>query len=200
MRACKFALVLVPFLILMMSSVTNAALDVGVSVEYSNIGQFQNQVITATTNEGGKGILFVIQPAEGTPWIDFLNDHSELKASWGKLPNTIQTAIASRIGAKIVSFNMVSIDSGGGSKTVTFPGDFTSNNGDPSTALKGKYKVVFAFISWETSNSDGRCCRFFELDFDCNSWFVIPEVPFGTIVSVLSMLAAIPVLALRKRI
>lgn len=190
---------LVPVLVLMLSSVTNAALNVGVSVEYSNIGKFQNQVITATTNEGGKGILIVIQPAEGTPWIDFLNDHPGLKALWGRLPNSIQTAIASRIGGKIVSFNIVNVDSGGGSKTVTFPGDFTGINGDPSTALIGKYKVVFAFISWETSNSDSRCCCFFELDFDCNSWFVIPEVPGGVIISLLSMMAAIPVLELRKR-
>jgi hypothetical protein len=68
-------------------------------------------------------------------------------------------------------------------------------------ALTGEYKVVFAFISWERSNNDGsRCCCLLELDFGCGSWFVIPEVPLGTIISLLSMVAAIPVFKFRKRI
>jgi hypothetical protein len=197
----KYAVVVIPFLLLMLSSVTNASLDVGVSVEYPKIDQFQSQEITVTTNERGKGILLVIQPAEGTPWIDFLNDHPGLKALWNMLPNKMRTKIASRVGGKIVSFDIISTDLGGGSETVTFPEDLTGINGDPSTALTGEYKVVFAFISWERSNDDGsRCCCLFELDFGCGSWFVIPEVPVGTIISVLSMMAAIPVFKFRKRI
>ena len=196
----KYALVVIPFLILMLSSVTKASLDVSVSVQYPEIGPFQDQIITATTNERGTGILLVIQPAEGTPWIDFLNDHPAIKSLWDMLPSNIRTAVASKIGGKIVSFDIISTDLGGGSESVTFPEDFTGINGDPSTALVGEYKVVFAFLSWETSNDGSRCCCLFELDFDCNLWLVIPEVPFGTITSLLSMLAVIPGLKLYKKI
>ena len=59
-----------------------------------------------TTNERGKGILLVIQPAEGTPWIDFLNDHPGLKALWNMLPYNIRTRIACKVGGKIVSFDL----------------------------------------------------------------------------------------------
>ena len=195
----KYALVVIPVLILMLSSVTNASLDVSVIVEYPKINQLQDQMITATTNEEGKGILLVIQPADGTPWVDFLNDHPAMKSLWNMLPSTIRTAVANKIGGKIVSFDIISTELGGGSETVTFPEDFTGINGDPSTALMGKYKVVFAFLSWETSNDDSQCCCLFEIDFDCSSWFVIPEVPFGTITSLLSMLAVIPGLKLYKK-
>lgn len=197
----KHAVVVIPFLILILSSVTNASLNVDVSVDYSEINQFQSQEITATANEKGTGILLVIQPAEGTPWKNFLNYHTTLKALWDRLPSNIRTRIGSRIGGKIVSFKIIRLDSGGGSETVTFPEDFKGINGDPSTALMGEYKVIFAFLSWEQSNEDGSpCCSLFELDFDCGSWFVIPEVPVGTVVTLLSMMAAIPILKLRKRI
>jgi hypothetical protein len=198
----KYSLVALPFLVLtMLCSITNASLAISVSVGHSEINRFQSQTITATTNEGGKGILIVIQPAEGTPWKDFLNDHPRLEALWDMLPSNMQIEIAGKIGGKIVSFDMISIELGGGSETVAFPEDFTGINGEPSTALVGKYKVIFAFLSWEKSNDNGPCCCccLFELDFDCNSWFVIPEVPFGTIVSLLSAVAAIPGLGLIKR-
>jgi len=198
----KYALVVVSFLVLMPFSTANASLNVSVSVEYAEINQFQDQIITATTNEEGKGILLVIQPAEGTPWIDFLNDHPALEALWNILPSNMRTEVASKIGGKIVSFDSISTDSGGGSETVAFPEDFTGINGDPSTALVGEYKILFAFLSLEASNDNSPCCCccLFELDFDCNSWLVVPEVPFGTIASLLSAMVAIPGLKFYKRI
>lgn len=123
-----------------------------------------------------------------------------MKALWNLLPSNIQTAILNKIGGKIVSFNIVTLDSGGGSENVTFPEDFTGINGAPSTALVGKYKVVFIFLSRESSNSDGSpCCCVCEVDFDCCIWFVIDEVPFGIIVPLLSGVITIPLVKLCKK-
>jgi hypothetical protein len=191
----------IPLLILMFSSVAYASLDVNVNIENTEIMPLEDQKITATANERGKGILLVLQPAEGTPWIDFLDAHLALKALYNSLPNNIKTELANKVGGKIVSFKIVSFP-GGGSETLTFPGDFNSINGEPSTELMGKYKVIFAYMSWESSGNDARCCCLCELEFDCvhGSWFVIPEVPVGTIVSLLGMFAAIPALLVVKRV
>lgn len=62
-----YALAVVSFLVLALSSITNASLNVDVNVEYPQILQSQNQIVTATTNERGKGVLLVIQPVEGPP-------------------------------------------------------------------------------------------------------------------------------------
>jgi hypothetical protein len=163
----------------------------------------EDQTITVTANEKGKGILFVIQPAEGTPWLDFLEDHPLLKALWNSLPSDIKTKIGSAIGGKIVSYATVSIDTGGGSQDLNFPEDFTGINGEPSTKLVGTYKVVLAFISFKSArgapSNNIRCCCI-EIDFDCNSWMVIPEFPFGTITTLLFALMAVPTLCFIKKI
>jgi len=192
----------IPLLILMFSSVAYASLEVNVSVGNTDIMPLADQKITATANERGIGVLLVLQPAEGTPWIDVLNAHPALKVLFNSLPNNIKTELVNKVGKQIVSFKIVSFPSGGGSETVTFPDDFKGINGAPSTELMGKYKVIFAYISRESSDNDVRGCRLLELEFDCahGGWFVIPEVPFGTIASLLGMFAAIPALLVVKRV
>ena len=68
--------------------------------------------------------------------------------------------------------------------------------------LMGEYKVIFVYKSWERSENDPRFCCITKCEFDCarGSWFVIPEVPLGTIVSLLGMFAAIPALLVVKRV
>jgi hypothetical protein len=160
-----------------------------------------NQSITVTSNERGIGILLVLQPAEGTPWMDFLDAHPFLKSLYNSLPSNIQTELSDKIGEKIVSYKTVSFPSGGGSETYTFPEDFNGINGEPSTQLMGEYKVLFAYMSWERSEGDGKCCCIIEKEFGCTrgSWFVIPEVPLGTIVTLVGMFAAIPAHLVIKR-
>jgi hypothetical protein len=192
----------IPLFILMFSSIAYASLDVDISVENAEIIPLEDQKITATANERGIGVLLVLQPAEGTPWMDFLDAHPALKSLYNSLPGNIQTELANKIGGKIVSFKTVSFSGGGGSKTLTFPDDFTGINGAPSTEFMGKYKVIFAYMSWESSDNDARCCCLCELEFDCahGGWFVIPEAPLGTVASLLGMFVAIPALLVVKRV
>jgi hypothetical protein len=84
----------------------------------------------------------------------------------------------------------------------------------------GKYKLLREYISWEEtydglnnywhSYSGGwsgwdkyggtyQCHYLMERDFDCGYWFVIPEVPIGTVVSLLGMFPAVPVLLVIKQ-
>lgn len=150
----------------------------------------------------GKRILLVIQPAEGTPWIDFLNEHPGLKALWNTLPSNIRTEVTSKIGGKIVSYSIINTGLGGGDRVVTFPDNFTGINGAPSTTMAGEYKVIFAFLSYEADNENMGCCCLFEIGFDCIGWniHVVPEVPLGTIAPLLSMIFAMPILKLYRRI
>jgi hypothetical protein len=198
----KYFTAAIPLLILMFASVAYASLDVDVSVENAEIMPLEDQKITATANERGIGVLLVLQPADGTPWLDFLNAHPALKALYNSLPSNIQTQLANMVGEKIVSFKIVSFSGGGGSKTLTFPDDFNGINGEASTEMMGNYKVIFAYKSLERSDNDPRCCCLCELEFDCahGDWFVIPEVPLGTVVSLLGMFAAIPALLVIKRV
>lgn len=199
----KVGYVLVAVLCVVLAvSVVDASLEVNLEVGKPQINQMEDQTITVTSNEKGIGILFAIQPAEGTPWIDFLDDHPILKVVWNSLPSEIKTKITSAIGGKIVSYTTVTIDTGGGSQDLDFPEDFKGINGDPSTELVGTYKVVLAFISAERASALSKsveCCCI-EVDFDCNSWLVIPEVPFGTIATLLSVLMAVPTLRFIKKI
>jgi hypothetical protein len=168
----------------------------------TEIMPFEDQKITVTANERGQRILLVIQPAEGTPWLEFLDAHPALKLLYNTLPSNVKTELANNVGGKIVSFKMVSFPLGGGSKTFTFPDDFNGINGKPSTQLMGEYKVIFVYKSWERSDNDPRCCCLCEREFDCahGSWFVVPEVPLGTVVTLLGMFAAIPMLLVVKRV
>jgi hypothetical protein len=198
----KYLTAAIPLLILMFTSVAFASLSITVSVENTEIMPLEDQKITVTANEWGLGMVMVVQPAEGTPWIDFLNDHPELKPFYDSLPDNVKTDLANKVGGKIVSFKMVGFPLGGGSKILTFPDDFNGINGDPSTQLMGNYKVIFTYTSWERSRDDPGWCRCSILEFDCErgGWFVIPEVPLGTIASLLGMFVAIPALLVIKRV
>jgi hypothetical protein len=184
----------VSLLILLSSSLAHASLDIDVTVGQPLITPLSNQQITITTNEGGFGILLVLQPATGTPWSDFLHAHPALEALWNLLPSNVKTDIGDKIGQKIVSFKLVTMNSGGGTKDYSFPTDFDGINGDPSTALSGQYKIIFAFIGMNSGH-----CMVFEKDFDCGSWFVVPEVPFGTVATLLSLLVALSGFGLYKK-
>ena len=194
----KFVLAL--FSILLVTSIpaaVSASLTVDVDVGFAELMPLMDQTITVTTNEMGMGILFVLQPAEGLPWADFLDDHPGLKPLFNQLPSNIKTEIADKIGQKIVSFKLVSFSAGGGSTTFVFPDDFTGINGEPSTELVGEYTVFFAYMSLE---EEGRCFLA-EIEFGCKfgSFNVIPEVPLGTVMAVSSMgLAALGYMTIKK--
>ena len=202
MKKLVYVIATVAFLVLLSSSFANAYLDADVTVGSIQINKNAPQTITATTNAGGFGILFVIQPALGTPWMNYLNSHPALKWLWLSLPFTTRMTISNAIGGKIVSYKLVTIGNGGGSQSFSFPTDFIGINGEPSTGLLGKYKVFFAFMSHHASNVELSCCRcfcLFQVDFDCGRWFVVPEVPLGTVLSLLTALVALPVFKLVRR-
>jgi hypothetical protein len=209
-----YALAITAFLVMLSTSFVGATLDISVAVADPQINQGQSQVITATTNEGGKGILLVLQPALGDPWAGFLMTHPALAALWASLPSDIKTQVQEKIGDKIVSYKLIAMEKGD-SVIATFPEDFKGINGDPSTALQGEYKVIFVFLAKCESDDqvpDGgntldaaieckphRECRFVELDFAAAGWFVVPEVPLGTIAPILASFVALPVAKLYRR-
>jgi hypothetical protein len=193
MKKIVYGIAAVIFAVLVLSSMANASLDVQITVGSAQINPLQSQTITATTNERGIGIVLVIQPAEGSPFTDSLGSHPALLVLWNLLPSDTKTDIIGKIGGKIVSYKIVAVpDQGGDSIVLTFPEDFTGILGDPSTVVTGKYMVIFAFLG-----ASG--CKVIGIDFDCGSWFVIPEVPWGTVATLATSLCALPVFALYKR-
>jgi hypothetical protein len=191
-------------LVLLSASFANAALNISVTVKYPQIAQGQSQIITATTNEGGKGILLVLQPAEGDPWAGFLQDHPDLEDLWNSLPSDTQSQVKDAVGNKIVSYKIIVTDQAG-SEDVAFPDDFKGINGEPSTALVGTYTVIFVFVGAPADGADATNANaevsICKLDFDAvtASWFVVPEVPLGTIAAISSALVALSVFKLYKR-
>lgn len=194
-----------------------ATLDVSVEVANPAINQGEPQLITATTNEPGIGILLVLQPAMGDAWTDFLMAHPVLAALLAGLPSEIQTQLYGLIGNKIVSYKLIGpipeepfLMLPEVSIPVTFPDDFTGINGEPSTTLVGDYKVIFVYISNYEADMQPvdqepdaveltqaqievpGIVTLVELDFACGRWFVVPEYALGTIAPVLSSLAALP--------
>ena len=127
-----------------------------------------------------------------------MNDHPGLKTLFNQLPSSIKSEIVDAVGNKTVSYALVSFGQDGGSEVFVFPYNFTGVNGEPNTLMQGTYKVMFAYLSWEITGGEG--CRLFEKDFACTSFFVVPEVPLGSVVSLLAMLAAFPALKYRKHI
>ena len=191
MKRIAYGIASVIFLVLILASTAQAPLEISVTVQNPSINPLQTQTITATPNEPGFGIVFVVQPTDGLPWIDFLNSHLILKSWWTwSLPASIKTQISDAIGGKIVSYKLVSSNNAH-SITLTFPTNFTGINGVPSTAAMGLYKVLFVYMS------SGVSCV--ELDFACGSWLVIPQVPFGTVMALVSSLCAIPAFVLYRR-
>lgn len=204
MKKIVLAIAVVSFAILLSSSFANAALDADITVANANINQGSTQHITVTANQAGMGILIVIQPgpSQSLVWTSFLNSHLAFKAIWNSLSNSVRTQIISETGGKIFSYALINIPTkGGGSYTFSFPTDFTGINGAPSTAMKGKYKALLAFMSFQAQDiGRPQChCCLFRIDFDCGSWFVVPEVPFGTVATVLTALFALPTYRLISR-
>ena len=213
-----YAFIAASLVALLSVSMVNASLDISVTVKDLQIDQGECQVITATTNEGGKGILIVLQPALGDPWTGFLITHPALATLYAELPSDIQMQLMGLVGNKVVSYKLITMTEGG-CQDVTFPDDFTGINGEPSTTLKGDYKVIFVFLAKcqeddqvpdnEIPENDltagvqcrqpQRECRLVELDFACANWFVIPEFYLGTIAPLLSALIALPAVKLFKR-
>ena len=202
MKKIILATAIVSLAIMLSLSFANAALDADITIGNAQINHGASQQMTATANKGGMGILIVIQPATGQPWANFLNNHPLVKALWNSLPNSMKMQINNAIGGKIVSYALVNFGNGGGSKVFSFPADFKGINGVPSTTLMGKYKVLFAFISNQVSNFERAHCQcfcLFQVDFDCGSWFVVPEVPLGTVLPLVTSLLALPVFKLISR-
>ena len=195
MKKTVYGIALVIFLVLMLSSTAKAPLEITVTVQNTAINPGQTQTIGARPNENGEGIVFVVQPADGTPWTSFLNSHPTLKTWWDAiLSPSIKTQISDAIGGKIVSYKMVSTMNAPITIGLVFPADFTGINGAPSTAVPGDYKVIFVFKSFSDVN-----CELVELGFACRSWLVVPQVPFGTVMALVSMLCAIPAFMLYRR-
>ena len=182
---------------LLLVSVANAALNVDITVAYPSIEPFEDQQITATTNQKGMGVIIVVQPAAAEEaWTNSLNQDQDLFDLWNSLSSDVKTDVSNDIGGKIVSYVLVSMPTGGGTETYNFPEDFTGLNGEPSTAIAGTYKVIFAFLSFENQ------CFKFRVDFACGQWFVVPESPFGTamaLVAPIAVFATIKTYRKRKR-
>ena len=197
---CLIALFAV-VLVISIPCAVSASLIIDVSVESSELAPLMNQNITVTANERGIGIVFVLQPAEGTPWTDFLDSYPVLENIFDSLSPDIKTSIIDKIGQKVVSFKIVSFGAGGGSAVCVFPSEFNGINGEPSTELVGDYKVLFAYASWEDDRDSG-LCFLAEQEFDCKVriFNVIPEVPLGTVMAVASMgLATFGYIKIKKR-
>lgn len=166
-------------------------LEATVDVWYDEILPGQEQLITVKSNKPGTAILLVLQPAEGNPWKNFLDNHPKLKQKWQNLPDRIKEWVKEKIGGRILSYNITQIEELDLTETVTFPDDFTGIDGEPNTLIPGKYIVILIFVS-----SEGICiCR--EKDFDCDRWFVVPEIPLGTISALGMCIAALAVLKYR---
>jgi hypothetical protein len=197
----KYRLVAILSVAILLLPIVNGSLNVSVSIENPEIHQSESQKLTVTANERGIGVLLVIQPSEGTPWMDFLEDHPSLEKLWNLLPNSMRTKIVDKVGDKIVSYKIVKIGTDGGNSTVTFPEDFVGINGKPSTVEVGEYKAILAFLSCQKSDGyDCKCCCLFEVDFDCVSWPVIPEFPSAPLLLVLFAIIAAPLIKLRRKI
>ncbi len=168
-------------------------LNIDVTVDRPTINLNEDQLITATSNEDGRGILIVIQPAAGTPWQDFLDDNPLLKIAYNALPANVQDQIEAVIGDKIVSYKIVEINNpAGGSQQYSFLTDFKEGTGTPSTAIAGEYKVLFAFVSISG-------CFCIEKDFACGSWHVVPESPIGTAMAIIAPIAALATITIYKK-
>ena len=163
--------IVVAFLASLILPMVSAALTATITVANPTINQNANQSITATTNKKGTGVIFVVQPApSGVSWLNYLNDNHDLRDLWYNLPSNVRTQITTETSGFIVSYLIVNMHNGaGGTHTYSFPTDFTGLNGQPSTAIPGTYKVVFAFLATDHS------CFHHQISFDCGQWFVVPE-------------------------
>jgi hypothetical protein len=190
----------VVFLMVVLLSSVNGSLNVNVDVEDPEIYQGQSQTFIISSNEGGIGILLVVQPAEGTPWMDLLADHPTLSGLWTTLSNRTKAEITEKLGQKIVSFAILEMDDDEECLTRTFPEDFAGINGEPGTEIPGDYHALLVFLSHQRSGGNDECCCFLEVDFDCVSWPVIPEFSSGLLILGLCTAIALAALNTRRRL
>ena len=195
MKKAVFLFVAVAFSALLILPMVSAALTATITVANPTINQNANQSITATTNQKGTGVIFVVQPApSGYSWINYLNAHHDLRDLWYNLPSDVRAQMTGETGGFIVSFVIVNMQHGGGGTHIySFPTDFTGLNGQPSTAIPGTYKVVFAFLANDHS------CFHHQISFDCGQWFVVPESTLGTAMAIMAPIAAVATITLNKK-
>jgi len=195
MKKLLLYITIVMMLALLTISLVSAKLEVNVEVASPTLNPFGTQYITATANELGAGIIFVVQPAVAQEnWLDKVIAGSPLAKAWNNLDSAAKDTINSAIGDKVVSYAFVSWGTNGGSTNppLAFPNDFTGINGDPSTGLLGTYKVLFVYGSIQPF-------PVIEIDFACAEWNVVPEVPLGTAVASASLIGAAAAYALYRR-
>jgi len=124
----------------------------------------------------GKAILLVIQPNKSPIGTEF----EEWLTSKGFTPEQIEKIVA-KIGSKcinVIGYLKLSVEGDEPYKTsVTYPSAFTPIVGELSTVVPGKYKVILIYCGIEFN-----CLSILvSYGFQCTSFFVIPEMPFGTI-------------------
>jgi hypothetical protein len=196
-KKCILVFCIFTTIVLLLTSFANASMVVEISVEKPIITAEETQTLTATVNHKGTGVIFVVQPdPAGQSWLDYLNSHPYLKVLWNRIPENIRNEINEEIGTSIVSYALVDFKNyGGGSKTFSFPEDFTGLTGQPSTATHGEYTVLFAYLSTE----HGCCCYKYKLSFDCTQWFYLPESPLGSAMAIFTPFLALATVVSYKK-
>jgi len=173
-----FTAVIVIFLISSANAYIQAnsnTLDVNVSCHPEVILPGQTVTITCTANMDGKGIVFVLQPVKGS---------SPASSQSGDVQEDLNKISSDTDGSlwKIISYAWVRItDPEGGEQEFTFPDEFTGLNGEPGTNIPGKYYVFFVFLHLCV-------CK---IGFDCSSFFVVPELPIGTLMATTASFGAL---------
>ena len=193
MRKIIYGMASVIFMMMILSTTANASLQLSVTVQTPTLSPSQTQTIHAITNQRGWGIVFVVQPSDGELWTDFVNtsSHSLLYWRWLYLETDVKANVSSEIGSKIVSYTFVdTAREDGWDFVLAYPMNFTDINGVSSTAALGEYKVIFVF--WNS-------CTICVTKFACGVWLVIPQVPFGTVMALVSALGALPAFKLYRK-
>ncbi|MGD6808499.1 MAG: hypothetical protein ACQCN3_02250 [Candidatus Bathyarchaeia archaeon] len=189
-----FLVTIVATVMLLTSQANAVAPNVQLTVSKPYVNTSENQIITATANKGGIGILFVIQPEpSGDSWQNYLDTHPALKKIWNQLPDDIKNEIGEDFGDLTISYALVNFKNiDGGSKAFYFPADFTDLTGEPSTSSHGEYTAIFAYIT-----SGGFFT--FKISFDCVQWFALPESPFGSAMTLLTPIVALAAVVTIKK-
>jgi len=195
MKKIALSLMVTALAIVMLTSLVNATPVAQIIVSQPIINPSSNQTLTATVTQRGVGIIFVIQPATSSlSWLEYLNQHPDLKAVWNSLPENIKNQVSDDLNGFIASYKIVNFnDNSGGSSMLSFPQDFTGLNGQPSTSMQGEYNVVFAYLSRDN------CCFRFKISFDCGQWFVVPESVLGTAMAIIAPAATFGIFATYKK-
>jgi len=170
-----FATLIVTFLISSTNAYSHNTLDVNVSCYPEVILPGQTVTLTCTANMDGKGIVFVIQPVKGSSTAS--SQSEDMQEDLNKISSDPDGSLW-----KIISYAWVRITNAeGGEQELIFPDDFTGLNGEPSTNILGKYYVFFVFLHLCV-------CK---IGFDCSRFFVVPELPLGTLMAITASFGAL---------